>query len=70
MQTTINIDENLFAEAIKIANVDKDKLFEMALSEFIKHHQAPLKKSKLLDLYGSGGISEDYDYKALRNEGC
>jgi len=69
MQTTITIDDKLLAEATKIANTDnQSQVIELALSEFIHHHRATHKKSKILELYGAGGIREDYDYKALRNE--
>lgn len=69
MQTTITIDDNLLAEAAKIANTDnQSQLIALALSEFIQHHQPTHNKARLLELYGAGGIREDYDYKALRNE--
>ena len=69
MQTTITIDDNLIEEAAKLANTqNKSQLIELALSEFIKHHQPGHQKSGLLELYGAGGIRDDYDYKALRNE--
>jgi len=69
MQTTITIDDNLIEEAAKLANTqNKSQLIELALSEFIKHHQPGDQKSRLLELYGAGGIRDDYDYKALRNE--
>ena len=69
MQTTITIDDNLIEEAAKLANThNQSQLIELALSEFIKYHQPGHRKSKLLELYGAGGIREDYDYKALRNE--
>jgi len=69
MQTTITIDDKLIEEAAKLANTqNQSQLIELALSEFIKHHQPGPQKSKLLELYGAGGICEDYDYKALRNE--
>ena len=69
MQTTINIDDNLLEQAAKLANIDnQSQVIELALSEFIHHHRGSHKKSKLLELYGAGGICEDYDYKTLRNE--
>lgn len=67
-QTTLTLDENLFIQAAKlIAIEDKSRLVEIALQEFIQNHQ-PAKKMKLLDLYGMGGIREDYDYKKLRTD--
>lgn len=69
MQTTITIDDNLIEQAAKLANTqNQSQLIELALSEFIKHHQAVPQKPRLLELYGAGGIREDYNYKALRNE--
>lgn len=69
MQATLNIDDNLFEEAVKIvASRDQNKVIETALREFINNHKTS-KKNNILDLYGAGGISEDYDYKALRNDG-
>jgi len=69
MQTTLNIDDKLFDEAIKITAIDdKNRVIETALREFIENHR-PSKKIKLLDLYGAGGIRDDYDYKNLRCEG-
>ncbi|NOT86077.1 MAG: type II toxin-antitoxin system VapB family antitoxin [Methylococcaceae bacterium] len=68
MQTTIIIDDNLLAEAAKLANTDnQSQLIEKALSEFIQHHKLTHNKARLLELYGAGGIRDDYDYKALRN---
>jgi hypothetical protein len=69
MQTTITIDDKLLQEAAKLANTDnQNQLIELALSEFIQRHQPTHKKPRILDLLGAGGIREDYDYKALRNE--
>ena len=65
-KTTLTIDNNLFTQAAKLVSIeDKSQLVEMALTEFIKNHQSA-KKLNLLDLYGTGGIREDYDYKKLR----
>jgi hypothetical protein len=66
MQTTLTIDDQLFEQAAKLVAVQNPTiLVEMALMEFIKHHQVP-EKNNLLDLYGVGGIRKDYDYKKLR----
>ena len=44
MQATLNIDDSLFEEAVKIAaNDDKNKIVEMALREFINHHKTTKK---------------------------
>jgi hypothetical protein len=67
-QTTLIINDNLFIQAAQLTSIqDKNQLVELALTEFIKNHQAT-QKLNLLDLYGKGGIREDYDYKKLRTE--
>ena len=69
MQTTITIDDSLLEQAAKLANIDnQSQVIELALHVFINHHKESHKISRLLELYGAGGISEDYDYKTLRNE--
>ena len=68
MQTTITIDDKLLEQAAKLANIDnQSKVIELALHEFINHHKESHNKSRLLELYGAGGIPEYYDYKTLRN---
>lgn len=70
-QTTLTIDDSLFIQAANLVDInDKNQLIELALIEFIKNHQSTKSAIKLnfLDLYGSGGIREDYDYKRLRTE--
>ncbi len=65
-QTTLTLDDNLFTQALQLTSIqDKNQLVELALTEFIKNHQST-QKLNWLDLYGSGGIREDYDYKKLR----
>ncbi|MFZ2725445.1 MAG: type II toxin-antitoxin system VapB family antitoxin [Methylococcaceae bacterium] len=62
-QVTLMIDDDLFNKAFAYVTIkDKNQLIETALIEFINNHQKP-KARNLLDLYGIGGISEDYDYK-------
>jgi len=66
MQTTLNIDDKLFEEAAKFAATEnQSQLIEMALSEFIKHHQQAQKRD-VRDLVGKVEIAPDYDYKKLR----
>ena len=65
LNISVQLDDNLLAEASRLASVqDQELLIKMALREFINNHQAS--KFNMLDLYGIGGISEDYDYKQLR----
>lgn len=66
MQTMLIIDDKLFNEASNLVSENNPNLLvEMALTKLIKNHQSP-KRTNLLDLYGAGGIREDYDYKKLR----
>ncbi|WP_020565311.1 type II toxin-antitoxin system VapB family antitoxin [Methylosarcina fibrata] len=68
MQTTITIDDQLIEQATRLADTqDQSLVITIALKEFIQRHQAQPKRN-LMDLYGFGGIRDDYDYKALRNE--
>ena len=65
MRTNIVLDDELVAEAFKYSSANtKRELIDRALKEFVASH----KRKNLLDLYGSDGISEEYDYKALREE--
>ena len=66
MQTTVIIDDALIEQAAKLANTqNQSQLIELALIEFIKHHQLP-KKRDLRDLVGKVSIDPDYDYKKMR----
>ncbi len=66
MQTTIIIDDSLLEQAAKLANIDnQSQVIELALHEFIHHHQLP-KKHDIRDLVGKVSIAPDYDYKKMR----
>ena len=66
MQTTITIDDQLLAEAAKLANIDnQSQVIELALNEFIHRRQLP-KKHDIRDLVGKVSIDPDYDYKKMR----
>ena len=63
MRTNIVLDEKLVREAMKIAKVKtKREAVDIALRRFV--HSG--KQRRLLDLYGTGGIRKDYDYKQAR----
>lgn len=63
MRTNIVLDDNLVKEAFRHAPVKtKRELVDLALREFV----AARKRRDVRDLFGRGGIREDYDYKALR----
>lgn len=63
MRTNIVLDEKLVKEAMKLANVKtKREAVDIALRRFV--HSG--KQRRLLDLYGTGGVRKDYDYKQAR----
>ena len=64
MRTNIVIDDQLVREAMKLANVKtKRAAVDVALRRLV--HSG--KQRKLLDLFGTGGIRKDYDYKRARS---
>lgn len=66
MQTTLNINDVLITEAAKLVHTEnQSELIEMALTEFIQHHQHT-KKYDVRDLVGKVSIDPDYDYKKMR----
>lgn len=63
MRTNIVLDEKLVKEAMKLANVKtKREAVDIALRRFV--HSG--KQRRLLELYGTGGVRKDYDYKQAR----
>jgi len=63
MKTSIELNEELVKEALRLTNLQTEQeLIDFALAELIRHR----KKRNLLDLSGQIKFSEDYDYKALR----
>ncbi len=63
MRTNIVLDEKLVKEAMKLANVKtKREAVDVALRRYV--HSG--KQKKLLDLYGTGGLRKNYDYKQAR----
>ncbi|HYN20819.1 MAG TPA: type II toxin-antitoxin system VapB family antitoxin [Thermoanaerobaculia bacterium] len=66
MRTKIELDDELVKEAFRYTEVKtKRGLVHLALQEFIANHRRP----DVRELWGTAGISPDYDYKRLRNEG-
>lgn len=64
MRTNIVLDDRLVREAMKLAKVKtKREAVDIALRRFV--HSG--KQQKLLDLYGTGGLRKDYDYKRARS---
>ena len=64
MRTNIVLDDKLVREAMKLAKVKtKREAVDIALRRFV--HSG--KQRRLLDLYGTGGVRKDYDYKRARS---
>jgi len=63
MRTNIVIDDQLLEEAFKYTEVKtKKEIVNLALIEFVQN----AKKLSLLDLKGKIQLSDNYDYKKLR----
>ncbi len=63
MRTNIVLDDKLVKEAFRVSDArTKRALVDLALREFV----AARKRRDLRELFGRGGIRDDYDYKALR----
>ncbi|OFZ96946.1 MAG: hypothetical protein A2Z64_08125 [Betaproteobacteria bacterium RIFCSPLOWO2_02_67_12] len=64
MRTNIVLDDKLVREAMRLANVrTMREAVDVALRRFVQSGR----QRKLLDLHGSGGVREDYDYKRTRS---
>ncbi len=64
MRTNIVLDDELVAEAFKYVKVKtKRELVNLALRELVARHR----RKNLLELFGTGGILDDYDYKEMRD---
>ena len=63
MRTNIVLDDKLVRQAMKLANVrTKREAVDAALRKFVQSGQ----QKKVLDLFGTGGVRENYDYKSAR----
>lgn len=63
MRTNIVLDDSLVKEAFRYAPVKtKRELVDLALRELV----ASRKRRDLRELFGRGGIRDDYDYKSTR----
>ncbi len=63
MRTNIVLDEKLIREAMKLTKVGtKREAVDIALRCFVQSG----KQKKILDLYGTGGLLKNYDYKRAR----
>ena len=64
MRTNIVLDEKLVKEAMRLAKVTTMReAVAIALRRFVQSG----KQRKLLDLYGTGGVRKNYDYKRARS---
>ena len=64
MRTNIVIDDDLLHEAMARSHArTKREIVDLALREFVQRR----KRQDLMDLFGKGGLREDYDHKALRH---
>jgi len=63
MRTNIVLDDALVAEAFQYAEAaSKRDLIDTVLREYVQNHR----QKNLLDLFGEGGIADDYDYLCMR----
>lgn len=63
MRTNIVLDDRLVKEVMKLAKArTMREAVDIALRRFVQSR----KQKKLLDLYGTGGVKKDYDYKRAR----
>jgi Arc/MetJ family transcription regulator len=63
VRTNIVLDDSLVKEAFRYAPVKtKRELVDLALRELV----ASRKRRDLRQLFGRGGIRDDYDYKSMR----
>ena len=64
VRTNIVLDDTLIKEAMKLANVrTKREAVHIALRRFVQSGR----QRKLLELYDTGGVRKDYDYKRARS---
>lgn len=64
MRTNIVLDDKLVKEAMRLADVrTMREAVDLALRRFVQSGR----QRKLLELYGTGGVRKDYDYKRARS---
>jgi Arc/MetJ family transcription regulator len=64
MRTHLVLDDKLVKEAMKLAKVKtKREAVEVALRRFVHGGE----QKRLLQLRGTGGVRQDYDYKSARS---
>jgi Arc/MetJ family transcription regulator len=64
VRTTIVLDDTLVRQAKKLAKAKTMReAVDIALRRFVQSRW----QKKLLDLYGTGGVRKDYDYRQARS---
>jgi Arc/MetJ family transcription regulator len=64
VRTNIVLDDKLVREAMRLANVrTMREAVNVALRRFVQSG----KQRRLLELYGTGGVRKNYDYKKMRS---
>jgi len=64
VRTNIVLDGRLVKEVMKLAKArTMREAVDIALRRFVQSR----KQKRLLDLYGTGGVKKDYDYKRTRS---
>jgi Arc/MetJ family transcription regulator len=64
VRTNIVLDERLVREAMKLAGAKTMReAVDIALLRFVQSGR----QKKLLDLYGTGGVRKDYNYRRARS---
>jgi len=71
MQITLNLDEALLNEALRLTNLTtQEELIKLALQELVRSRsgssKTPHQQRNLLDLAGQIEFASDFDHKALR----
>lgn len=65
MRTNIVLDDRLVEQAMRLAKVKtKREAVDIALQRFVQSGQ----QKRLLELFGTGGVRPDYDYKRVRSQ--
>ena len=63
VRTNIVLDDKLVRQAMKLANVrTMREAVDAALRKFVQSG----KQKKVLELFGTGGLRKNYDYKSAR----
>ena len=68
MRTNVVVDDALMQKALLISGLKtKREVIQAAIEEFVEKRE-PKKQKNFLDLFGTNLITEDYDYKCMRED--